>query len=142
MECKTVLISIHPAHIEKIIAGKKKLEFRRNWTSLPVDNLVIYATFPVQRVLALCKIKNVFIGSKTMIWNLAKNKGGCISRRKLFAYLDGKKTGVAIEMAGIKPISGGLDPGRLFGDSFRPPQSFRYLKNDEYSKLKKLIDTE
>jgi predicted transcriptional regulator len=140
VKSRAVLISIHPSHVEKIISGEKRLEFRRSWAALPVDMLVIYATSQVRQVVAVAEVKHIFRGSRTNLWNLAKTIGGGISRRKLFAYLYGKSNAFAIELVNVKPISGGLDPALLFGLDFRAPQSFRYLREEEYAKLRKLME--
>jgi len=137
---RVALISINPEYAMKIISGEKRLEFRRSWTTAPVDMLAIYATSPVKRIVAVTEVKEVFSGSRTYIWNLSRTMGGGISRRKLFGYLQGKTKATAIELAAIKPINGGVDPRKLFGGNFRPPQSFRYLTEEEYLKLDNLIN--
>ena len=131
MKAKTVLISIQPVYAEKILTGDKHLEFRRNWATEPIDLLVIYATAPSKKIVATAEIKQVISGSKTKLWNLAKEMGGGISRRKLFAYLEGKKKAFAIELMHVNPIPDGLDPITIFGRDFRPPQSFRYFTDEE-----------
>jgi len=140
MSCRTILLSIHPKYAENIIAGEKRLEFRRSWTSLPIDMIAIYATAPVQRVIGIAEVRNVFAGSPTSLWHLANSKGGCISRRKLFSYLKGKKKAYAIELGQVFIINGGSSPISIFGKDFRPPQSFRYLNEDEYLKIKRLTE--
>ena len=67
-----VLISIHPRHVEAILAGEKTIEFRRRWTAREVGHLVIYATVPVKRIVALVPIDETFHGSPTVHWNLAQ----------------------------------------------------------------------
>lgn len=140
MNNSDILISIHPSHAEKIISGEKRLEFRRSWAARPVEMLFIYATSRVQKVVAVAQVKHVFRGSRTSLWNLSRTKGGGISRRKLFSYLKGKKEAFAIELIKIKPIKGGIDPLLIFGPDFRPPQSFRYLTDEERAKLSKFIN--
>ena len=140
MEARAILISIHPGYADKIIAGEKKLEFRRTWAAKPANVLVIYATYPVQRIVAVANVEQIIVGSRSRLWELARDIGGGISRTDLFSYLNGKTSAVAIEMSEITPIDGGLDPKSLFGRSFRPPQSFRYMKDAEYSKLGRLMD--
>lgn len=139
MEDKAVLISIHPEYVNKILSGEKRLEFRRSWTATPVKSLVIYATSPMQRIVALAEIKQVYVGPKTKLWGLSQKMGGGISRRKLFFYLAGKKSPVAIELAKVQEIIGGLDPKNIFGKNFRPPQSFCYLNKDDYLQIVKQI---
>lgn len=136
---KAILISIHPAYVQKIIAGEKKVEFRRSWAAKRADLLVIYATFPIQRIVAIANVEQVVIGSRSKLWGVAKAFGGGISRSKLFDYLSGKTSAVAIEIKHVTPIAGGIDPKRLFGRRFKPPQSYRYLSEDEYSKVDAMI---
>jgi predicted transcriptional regulator len=140
MSDKAILLSIHPSHAEKIITGEKRMEFRRSWTVVPVEVIVIYATSPVQRIVAVAEVKQVFFGSRTSLWNLAKKREGGISRGELFSYLEGKKKAFAIELGRVYAINGGGNPISLFGKDFRPPQSFRYLKEDEYQKINKLVN--
>lgn len=142
MEANAALISIHPGYVEKIISGEKRLEFRRGWAAIPVDLLVIYATLPVQQIVALVEVGQTIRASKTKLWELARDHGGGISRRKLFAYLEGKQEGVALELTRRLKFSAGVDPRSLFGQEFVPPQSFRYLKKDELKILSKQIKGE
>ena len=135
MSAKAVLISIHPSHAEKIISGEKKLEFRRSWTNSSIDRIVIYATSPIQRIIGVAEVKRVFSGSPTKLWRLAKSGDGGISRRALFSYFKGKEKAFAIELGQVHVINGGGLPISIFGKDFRPPQSFRYLSEDDYSKV-------
>lgn len=132
---KIVIISIHPSHIQKIINGEKQLEFRRRWSSHPIDTIVIYATSPIKRIVATASIAHVFTGSKTKLWNIAQKKNGGISRRQLFTYLEGMDSAVAIELTGVRKLDDFIDPVLIFGHNFRPPQSYRYVRNSEFLKL-------
>ena len=131
MESRAALISVHPEHAEKIFSGTKKLEFRRKWTTRSVKTLFIYATAPVQRIVGFAKVARITHGTPTQLWRLAKEIEGGISRRKLFTYLGGSRTGVAIELRKITLVSGGVDPRLCLGRGFRPPQSFKYLNEKE-----------
>lgn len=139
MEGNAALISIHPNYVEKILSGEKRLEFRRSWGTNQVDFLVIYSTSPVQQIVAVTEIGQVFRGSKNRLWELARSQGGGISRRKLFAYMEGKKEGVALELSRTLKIAQGINPRDFFGEGFRPPQSFRYLSSSEFTKLAKHV---
>lgn len=122
----TILLSLHPQHAQKILSGEKRLEFRRVWAKKPVSTVVIYATAPVQRIVAVASVYQVHEGSATKLWELAKKIGGGLSRRALYAYFKGRKTGFAIELVDVRQCEIGFDPSQLI-DSFRPPQSFQYL---------------
>jgi len=131
---RPILISIQPRFAERILAGDKVLEFRRVWAASPVDKIAIYSSFPVQRIVGFARVKVVHHGSPTSLWELARQKGGGISRRQLYEYFRGKQTGYAIELDGVVKVNGGLDPKKLFAD-FRPPQSFHYLDAGEFRRI-------
>lgn len=137
MASNAALISIHPIYVERILSGEKRFEFRRSWAALPVDFLVIYATSPVQRIVALAKIGRTIRGNKTRLWAIARRKGAGISRNKLFTYLYGKKEGVALELVRRLKLTEEVDPRMIFGKNFSPPQSFRYLEQNELTLLTK-----
>ena len=131
----TILISIKPRFVEKILLKKKVLEFRRVWAAKPVEAIVIYASSPVRRIVAIAKVKAVHQGSRKALWELADEKGGGISREELYDYFSGKKTGYAVELGRIVKARQSVDPKLLFAN-FRPPQSFYYLDS---GKLKKIV---
>lgn len=136
---KVVLISIHPMYVEKIIAGTKKYEFRRIWASQPVNSLLIYSTSPVQKIIAIIELGKTIRGTKTKLWELAKNGPGGVSRRKLFSYMQGKREGIALELLRKVHFPEGIDPKVIFGKDFIAPQSFRYLKQNELTQLEKIM---
>ena len=135
MESKTVLISIHPKHAGKILLGEKKIEFRRRWTTQPVKALFLYATAPIQRIVGLVTVVRVTQDTPTQLWELAKKIESGMSRRQLFSYLRGCKKGVAIQLDKMQTFQKGVDPRKCLGHGFRPPQSFRYLTEDEIIKI-------
>lgn len=133
------MISIHPEHIGKIIAGTKRLEFRRSWASQPVDRIIFYVTAPVGRIAAVAGVKRTLTGSRSFLWEMAKLLGGGISRRRLFCYLKGKRSAVALELCSVSEFPTGVEPHVLFGKGFRPPQSFRYLREAEDVQLNRIV---
>jgi len=139
MESRAALISVHPNYAQKIVEGEKRVEFRRCWAAHPVSEVVIYATSPVQRFVAVARVKKVTVASPTRLWELAQSIGGGISREKLFAYLAGKKEAVAIELTGVQPIGKIFSPKEVFGSKFRPPQSFCYLHENDLAYLKRYL---
>jgi predicted transcriptional regulator len=139
MASNAALVSIHPTYVEKIVSGEKRFEFRRTWASAPVDLLVIYATSPVQRIVAIAEIGRVIRASKWRLWEIARERGPGISRSDLFTYLDGKPQAVALELVRNVSVQEAIDPRRVFGKQFSPPQSFRYLKREELDLLKPYV---
>ena len=56
--CK-LLMSINPEHVENILAGKKKYEFRKKKCKEQIDSIVIYSTAPVMKVVAEVEVKDI-----------------------------------------------------------------------------------
>jgi predicted transcriptional regulator/adenylate kinase len=136
-----VIISLHPWHAEKILSGEKKLEFRRVWASKPVSHVVIYATVPVKKIVAMATVKQLHKGSPTYLWSIAQKVGGGISRRALYEYLKGKNNAFAIEFDSVKSFQKGLNPTE-FINNFRAPQSFAYLPKEKILMLNEMITAE
>lgn len=131
---RVALISIQPFFAEKILTGEKVVEFRRSWATNPVDLLVVYSSSPVRRIVLVARVANVVEAPPSRLWDLAKKKGGGVTKKKLFDYLAGKAKGYGIELADIVRFKRGVDPKHLFSN-FRAPQSFRYLSDDEYATI-------
>lgn len=130
----TVLLSLHPRHAKKILSGEKRLEFRRVWAKKSVSSVVIYATSPMQRIVAVADVRQVHEGSPTKLWELAKAVGGGLPRRELYTYFKDRKTGYAVELENVRECNPALDPARLI-ENFRPPQSFQYLCQAQYEPI-------
>lgn len=130
------LISIHPLYADRILSGEKRWEFRRSWAKQPIDYLAIYSTSPVKRIVAVVEVGQEIRASKNKLWELSRDHGGGISRRKLYAYLEGKAEAIALELKNRLILHESIDPFEIFGDNFRAPQSFQYLSSDKWSLLR------
>ena len=137
MDGRVVLLSIKPVYSDRIVSGEKRIEFRRSWAKESVDKIVIYATSPVKRIVAIAEIKKVHVGNRMRLWSLAKKLGGGVTRNNLYSYLTDKENAVGIELMNVQRLPQGLDPKLFFGASFRPPQSFQYLSIQDYLEIKK-----
>ena len=62
MKTETIILSIHPSHIEKILSGEKRYEYRKR---IPTDirYIVVYATAPIKMIVALIKIDSILKGT-------------------------------------------------------------------------------
>lgn len=136
---KAALISVHPQYVRQILAGTKRVEFRRVWTSQPVTDLVLYSTSPEMKIVAVLEIKEVIQASIDGLWELAKKYGGGITRSGLRDYFSGKSRGYGLIidkvwlMDSAAPIADVL-PG------VRPPQSYTYLNEDQFLNVKERIE--
>lgn len=132
---KIVLISVHPRFANLIVSGEKRIEFRRSWTKEEVRSLVIYATAPVMRVVAVASVKGVVQHSPSRLWEVAKEFGGGLTRDELRSYFSGRSLGYGIQLGAVARVK---EPFSLASaiSTFRPPQSFRYLTDQELNVLK------
>ena len=131
-----VLISIHPRFVEAILNGEKTIEFRRRWTNRPVGHLVIYATSPVKKIVALVPVEEVVEASPTSLWRLAQQQGGGITRSELYDYFRERPSGIGLRLGKVRRLQEAIDPYRCF-EGFRPPQSFRFLVPEEVLALQR-----
>lgn len=99
-----------------------------------MDTLVIYSSAPTQRIVAAVNVVGVTEGSPTALWELAKEKGGGVTRQLIYDYFSGNKAGFAIELADVLEFEHPVDPKRVF-KNFLAPQSFRYIDAKDYSKI-------
>lgn len=135
-----VLISVHPVYAAEIAAGRKRVEFRRRWTTLETKAAVIYATSPSKSLVAVVEIEEVVRTSRSQLWELSKERGGGVTRQVLFDYMEGLGTGIALKIGRTLSLGEYFDPREIFGSAFRPPQSFRYLKTNEIAVLSRLLE--
>ena len=130
-----VLISVHPFYAAEIVAGRKKVEFRRRWPNKPTDVLVIYATAPIKAIVAVAEISEVRRAGNTQLWEICKSFGGAISRARLREYMHDLDQGVALLLGQLFVPNIEISPQKAFGSEFLPPQSYRYLRAEEVDSL-------
>lgn len=133
-----VLLSIKPDYASLILNHVKRVEFRRSWAAHEVRDVVLYASAPVQKIVGLVKLKSTITGSPTALWAVCRDNGGGLSRSELRTYLEGKPQGVALMLGKVHKLADQLSPAEVFRN-FVPPQSYRYLRQDECRILKPLV---
>lgn len=139
----TVLLSIKPEYAEKIFYQKtKKVELRRVFPFLDKDDLVIvYVSSPKKAVVGYFKIKNIIKKEVSYLWDEVEEKAG-ITPEEFYDYYSGVKFGIGIFFKKSKTFKKPVELEKLREElnDFRPPQSYRYLKPDEWEVLKRLVD--
>jgi predicted transcriptional regulator len=122
-----VLLSIKPKFVERIFAGEKKYEYRKiMFEKGNVENIFVYASTPVKKIVGRIKIDEVLCEAPSMLWNLTADHAG-ISRAFFFKYFSDRNMAFAIKIKSAEQYHEPLDPYNMVVD-FRPPQSFMYLK--------------
>ncbi|MCA9487643.1 MAG: hypothetical protein KC516_01640 [Nanoarchaeota archaeon] len=133
------LFSIKEKYSKKIFSKEKLVEFRRQNVHISRKEIcLIYTSFPVK------KIEGHFIVEEKIrlpiqeLWNKTKEIAG-ISFKEFMNYFEGCEVGTAILFKSVKKIKKTWsleDLKKIFGDSFRPPQSYYNLEG----KLSKLVE--
>ncbi len=127
---KRILLSINPEHVENILNGTKKYEFRKVKCKKAVNEIVIYSTAPVMKVVASVSVKKVIEGEPEKVWDITKDGAG-IEKSHFDKYYEKSSCAVAYKLGKVKkfdvPVS--LEE---YGIT-RPPQSFMYLQSSKCS---------
>lgn len=120
-----VLLSIKPEFAEKIFNGEKSFEFRKVvFKRLAIHTIVVYASWPVQRVIGEFEIDEILSLHPDELWRQTKKASG-ISQRFFQEYFSDKVIGHAIKVKATKRYSRPRHLHELIDGP--PPQSFRYL---------------
>lgn len=122
---KRVLLSIHPEFAEAILDGQKQFEFRRVIFKERVDEVVIYATLPVARVIGSFKIDAIYEDVPKGLWAMTKAVGG-VTKEKFDTYFKGRTKAFAIKVSDPVRFSS-PEPLSKYLRSNTPPQSFCYI---------------
>lgn len=121
----TLLLSIHPEFVDKIISGKKKFEYRKSVPRQEISKLLIYATNPIKSIVATADIKNILVGTLEDVWKQTNKLSG-ITEEFYNEYYSKRQIAVAIEMSNIikfTPYS-----SLSFYNIKRAPQGYVYLE--------------
>lgn len=124
-----VLLSIKPEFTAAIHAGSKRYEYRRKIFSKECDEVLIYCTSPVQKIVSKFGIKEVLRLPIDELWERTSQFGG-IDECRYRAYFSGLDYGYAIAIDELEVYDNPIDPKEVI-DNFTPPQSFLYVKSDE-----------
>lgn len=131
-----LLLSIHPKHVDAILAGTKTVELRRRRPRVDIGSALIYATSPRMELAGMFQIRSVTCSNLESLWQLTRERAA-ITRQQFDDYFIGLETGVAIQISDVirfpNPIP--LDTLRAEWPGFHPPQGFRYI---DWSRLAKL----
>jgi len=121
--CK-ILLSINPQHVENILNGTKKYEYRKIKCKNTVDKIVIYSTAPVMKVVGEADVEEVLEDAPEKIWDKTQKYSG-IDYKFFKKYYEGKEKAVAYKLNNIVEY---CDKRELeeYGLSYAP-QSFVYL---------------
>ena len=121
-----ILMPIKKEYADKILAGKKKYEFRKTICSRPCNMIYLYVTSPYKKIVGKVAVKGKVSLSKEKLWEFVSEDAG-ISSEKYFAYFSSGKNAFAYILGNAEKSS----PERTlqeYGINYNP-QSFVYLNN-------------
>ncbi len=121
-----VILSIRPRYVKLMMEGTKKYEFRKViFKNKNINNVYIYSTSPVKKIIGSFKIGEIVEDHPERLWDNFENFSG-LSAREFFTYFNGVERGFAIRIESFEVFDDPLDPNDLI-PGFVPPQSFCYL---------------
>lgn len=147
MPANTLLLSIKPEYASKIFSGEKTVELRRVRTRLTQDDIVlVYVSSPTKALVGLFEVENIIQKRIELqqdiktYWKLVYQKAG-ISSQDFEKYYQGASFFVGIFLRNPRKfdVSINLENLRKYIPEFTPPQSYRYLKEQEFEKFKYFI---
>jgi len=124
---RVALFSIRPIYAEEILAGRKRVEFRRRPLPDDVTHVVIYATAPVSQVVGAFEVENVDCTTPSKAWQHYHEVGG-IEQDAFDSYFDGTEQAHVICIRQVEAVDRPF-PLSEIDELLRPPQSFLYLRD-------------
>lgn len=135
-----VLLSLKPVYANKVFGHCKTVELRRRIASDMQDRHVfIYVTSPDKILRGGFRVGKVWHGTPEKVWHMVSKLAG-INKPDFDTYFEGQNIAYALEITEIwkcqTPIS--LSALRHQFSKFVVPQSWRYVRDDEFPFLQQI----
>jgi predicted transcriptional regulator len=131
---KILLLSIQQKYASLIFNGDKKVELRRvRPRNLKEGDLIlVYVTSPEKALTGILEVEKIIEMSPKELWHIVKEKAGIDSDdfKSYFKNLD-RGFAIFVKNAHIFPAPIGLEELQSRWQSFRPPQCYHYLNENE-----------
>lgn len=93
----TILMSIKPEYANKIFNGEKRYEYRKRNCKKKIDKIIVYSSYPVQKVIGELILKQVLCDDKNVVWKKTCMYSG-INKDEYDKYYIGCNNAVAYEI--------------------------------------------
>ena len=137
---RSVLLSLKPCYADLVFEGLKTVEFRRRIAShMEGRDAFIYVSRPVMALRGGFRIGEVWSGTPEDVWHMVAE---CtrVDKQDFDTYFEGQPISYALEIKEVwecpKPVSLGTLRGTF--SNFVVPQSWRYVRSDEYQFYQKI----
>ena len=129
---RDVLISIKPRYVKEIIAGNKRVEFRKRGFSSSVLRAYVYESSPVKKIVGFFMVSRVVCLGAEELWERFSDISG-VTKEELSEYLSGRP-GYAICFSEFHSFKTPVDPSTVI-DNFTAPQSFCYIDEEKIKEV-------
>ena len=120
-----ILLSINPSHVENILNGTKRYEFRKKACKRHVDKILIYSTTPIMKVVGEAEVEDVLVDDPETIWKRTEKKSG-IDKIFFDEYYQNRNRAVAYKLKNVIKYG---KPRELKDYGINSaPQSFQYIE--------------
>ena len=124
--CK-LLMSINPQHVNNILAGTKRFEYRKTKCKEDVDSIIIYSTSPVMQIVAEVEVTEIIQDSTQTVGKKTSSASG-IDKDFFDSYYSGRNTAVAYALGKVKRFK---KPRQLSDFGLKSaPQSYVYIRGN------------
>ncbi|MBN9619395.1 MAG: ASCH domain-containing protein, partial [Actinobacteria bacterium] len=115
---RVALMSIHPEYADAILAGTKKVEFRKRPIADDVTHVIVYATAPVSAIVGAFTVENQATAAPSNLWRRFAKVGG-ITRHGFFSYFADRTQAIRYgEILQLNDVSVGFHPaGHVLGSA-------------------------
>ena len=131
---RPLILSLKPRYADLIFRGVKKAELRRRALAcMEGRDVFVYATSPVMELRGGFRVGEVWTGTPQDIWEKVSRWAG-VNRDDFDNYYAGQSIAYALEITNVWEYANppGLGTLRIRFDNFVVPQSWRYVKPEEY----------
>ncbi len=137
---KPLLLSLKPRYADLIFAGRKKAELRRRIASgIEGRDVFIYVSSPVMQLRVGFRVGHVWQSSPEEVWNEVSELAG-VDKRGFDKYYKGCEIAYALQITDVWEYENPTDLNRLRKQfpHFVVPQSWRYVKPEEYRSFRNM----
>lgn len=129
------LLPIQPHFAKSIMAGEKKIEFRKIRFRNKITYIVVYASSPIKKILGYFEVSHIDEDSPKKLWARYNTIGG-IFHKEFWSYYSSSNRGIAIGVGKISVLRNPL-PLSTLGKSLPVPQNFMYLTESAFYKIRR-----
>lgn len=126
---RKLLLSIRPEYVRQILEGTKRVEYRtRVRKDTSVNQVLIYQSQDVRKIVAEFRIAGVMEGSPQEIWEKTKEMGG-IEEKAYYHYFRNNTVAYAYRICDVKLFETPISLDQLGID--KAPMSYQYVEIPE-----------